>query len=95
VLPPFIDGTGVGLGPHPFGQDSIGKDYFAMVMRGAQRSMYVMVVIGFLAGLIGITVGAISGYFRGWVDATLMRFTDFIITITTIIIVSVNKFMIG
>jgi peptide/nickel transport system permease protein len=95
VLPPFIDGTGVGLGPHPFGQDSIGKDYFAMVMRGAQRSMYVMVVIGFLAGLIGITVGAISGYFRGWVDATLMRFTDFIITIPTIIIGSVVGYHFG
>ncbi len=95
VLPPFIDGTGVGLGKHPFGQDSIGKDYFAMVMRGAQRSLYVMVVIGFLAGLIGITIGAISGYFRGWIDATLMRFTDFIITIPTIIIGSVVGYHFG
>ncbi len=95
VLPPFIDGTGVGLGKHPFGQDSIGKDYFAMVMRGAQRSLYVMVVIGFLAGLIGITIGAISGYFRGWIDATLMRFTDFIIKIPTIIIGSVVGYHFG
>lgn len=95
VLPPFIDGTGVGLGLHPFGQDSIGKDYFAMVMRGAQRSLYVMVVIGFLAGLIGITVGAIAGYFRGWIDAVLMRLTDFIITIPTIIIGSVVGYHFG
>ena len=95
LLPPIVDGTGVGLGRHPFGQDSIGKDYFAMVMRGAQRSLYVMVVIGFLAGLIGITIGAISGYFRGWVDATLMRFTDFIITIPTIIIGSVVGYHFG
>ena len=95
LLPPIVDGTGVGLGKHPFGQDSIGKDYFAMVMRGAQRSLYVMVVIGFLAGLIGITIGAISGYFRGWVDATLMRFTDFIITIPTIIIGSVVGYHFG
>jgi len=95
LLPPFIDGSGMGLGTHPFGQDSIGKDYFAMVMRGAQRSLYVMVVIGFLAGLIGITIGAISGYFRGWVDATLMRFTDFIITIPTIIIGSVVGYHFG
>jgi ABC-type dipeptide/oligopeptide/nickel transport system permease subunit len=95
VLPPFIDGTGVGLGPHPFGQDSIGKDYFAMVMRGAQRSLYVMTVIGFLAGLIGITIGAVSGYFRGWIDAILMRLTDFIITIPTIIIGSVVGYHFG
>ena len=92
VVPSFIDGTGMGLGRHPFGQDDIGHDYFSMVMRGAQRSLYVTVVIGLLGGTIGIIIGSISGYFRGWIDATLMRFTDFIITIPTIIIGSVVGF---
>ena len=95
LAPSFIDGTGVGLGRHPFGQDDIGHDYFAMVMRGAQRSLYVASVIGLLAGTIGITIGAISGYFRGWIDSTLMRFTDFIITIPTIIIGSVVGYHFG
>jgi peptide/nickel transport system permease protein len=95
VVPSFIDGTGMGLGRHPFGQDDIGHDYFSMVMRGAQRSLYVTVVIGFLGGTIGIIVGSISGYFRGWIDAALMRFTDFIITIPTIIIGSVVGFHFG
>ena len=95
LAPSFIDGTGVGLGRHPFGQDDIGHDYFAMVMRGAQRSLYVASVIGLLAGTIGITIGAISGYFRGWIDSALMRFTDFIITIPTIIIGSVVGFHFG
>lgn len=95
LAPSFIDGTGVGLGRHPFGQDDIGHDYFAMTMRGAQRSLYVASVIGFLAGTIGITIGAISGYFRGWIDSALMRFTDFIITIPTIIIGSVVGFHFG
>ena len=95
AVPSFIDGTGMGLGLHPFGQDDIGHDYFAMVMRGAQRSLYVAFVIGTLAGVIGITVGAISGYFRGWVDSILMRFTDFIITIPSIIIGSVVGYHFG
>jgi peptide/nickel transport system permease protein len=95
VVPSLIDGTGMGLGRHPFGQDDIGHDYFAMVMRGAQRSLYVASVIGLLAGTIGITIGAISGYFRGWIDSTLMRFTDFIITIPTIIIGSVVGYHFG
>jgi peptide/nickel transport system permease protein len=95
LAPPFIDGTGVGLGRHPFGQDDIGHDYFAMVMRGAQRSLYVASVIGLLGGTIGIVIGAISGYFRGWIDSALMRFTDFIITIPTIIIGSVVGFHFG
>jgi peptide/nickel transport system permease protein len=85
----------MGLGRHPFGQDDIGHDYFSMVMRGAQRSLYVTVVIGFLGGTIGIIIGSISGYFRGWIDAALMRFTDFIITIPTIIIGSVVGFHFG
>ena len=95
LVPSFIDGTGMGLGRHPFGQDDIGRDYFALVMRGAQRSVYVMVVIGLLAGIIGTVVGAISGYFRGWTDAILMRFTDFIITIPSIIIGSVVGYHFG
>ncbi len=68
-------------GEHPFGQDRIGRDLFAMTMRGAQQSITVMVVIGLIAGLIGVVVGALSGYFRGWTEAVLMRLTDVIIII--------------
>ncbi|GDX23080.1 ABC transporter permease [Actinomycetes bacterium] len=95
LVPSFIDGSGIGLGAHPFGQDDIGHDYLSMVMRGAQRSIYVMLVIGFLGGSIGIIVGSISGYFRGWIDAVLMRLTDFVITIPTIIIGSVVGYHFG
>lgn len=95
LIPSFIDHTGMGLGLHPFGQDDIGHDYLSLVMRGAQRSIYVMIVIGFLGGSIGIVVGSVSGYFRGWVDAFLMRFTDFVITIPTIIIGSVVGYHFG
>jgi peptide/nickel transport system permease protein len=94
-VPSIIDGTGMGLGAHPFGQNDIGNDYFSLVMRGAQRSLYVTIVIGLLGGALGILVGSIAGYFRGWIDAVLMRFTDFIITIPTIIIGSVVGFHFG
>ena len=95
VLPPFIDGTGVQIGDHPFGQDDIGRDYFALVMRGAQQSILVMVIIGLIGGLLGTVIGAISGFFRGWVDAILMRFTDFIITIPFIMVGAVIGFKYG
>jgi peptide/nickel transport system permease protein len=42
---PLVDGDGIQLGQHPFGQDNIGRDYFALVMRGAQRSILVMFII--------------------------------------------------
>jgi peptide/nickel transport system permease protein len=95
ALPSFIDGTPMTLGQHPFGQDDIGRDYFALVMKGAQRSIFIMIVISFIAGTLGTLVGAISGYARGRVDSVLMRFTDFIITIPTIIIGSVIGFHFG
>jgi ABC-type dipeptide/oligopeptide/nickel transport system permease subunit len=95
LVPSFIDGTGMAIGAHPFGQDDIGIDYFALVMRGAQQSIVVMLIIGLIAAFIGTVVGAVTGYFRGWVDAVLMRFTDFIITIPAIIIGSVIGFQFG
>jgi ABC-type dipeptide/oligopeptide/nickel transport system permease subunit len=87
-LNPF-DGNGVHIGAHPFGQDAIGHDYFALVIRGAQQSIMVMLVVGLIGGLMGTVIGAISGYFRGATDSVLMRFTDLIITIPTVIIGSV------
>jgi peptide/nickel transport system permease protein len=64
-------------------------------MRGAEQSVVVMLIIGIIAALIGTVVGAVSGFFRGLTDSVLMRFTDFIITIPTIIIGSVMGFHFG
>jgi len=80
---------------HPFGQDPIGRDYFALVMRGAEQSIMVMLIVGLIGGLLGTVIGAVSGFFRGWIDAVLMRFTDFIITIPSIIIGAVIGFKFG
>jgi len=74
---------------HPFGQDRIGKDYFALTMRGIQNSILVMVVIGVIASVVGVVVGAVAGYFRGVVDAILMRITDVFIVIPALVIGSV------
>jgi len=84
-----------GLGTHPFGQDNIGHDYFALVMRGAQRSLLVTFIIGIVAGTIGTVVGSIAGFYRGIVDNALMRFVDFLITIPSIIIGSVVGYHFG
>jgi len=78
-----------GFGTHPFGQDDIGRDYFALVMNGARRSLMIMFVIGAVAGFIGVVVGSISGFYGKKVDAVLMRLVDFIQTVPTIIIAAV------
>lgn len=82
-------------GDHPFGQDRVGRDLFAMTMRGTQQSIVITLMIGAIAGAIGVLVGAVSGYFRGWVDAVLMRVTDTIIIIPLILLAAVMGRMAG
>jgi peptide/nickel transport system permease protein len=74
---------------HPFGTDDLGKDGLGRVMRGTQRSLEIAFIASFLITFIGVTLGAIAGYFRGWIDAILMRFTDLVLTIPLLIIVAV------
>ncbi len=95
LRPKWLGGAGIQFGEHPFGQDDIGRDYFALVMRGAQRSIMVTVIIGVIGGVIGTVVGAVAGFYRGPVDSVLMRITDFIITVPSIIIGSVIGFHFG
>ena len=78
-----------GMGSHPFGQDDIGRDYFALVMNGTRRSLMIMFVIGAVSGFIGVVVGSISGFYGKKVDSVLMRLVDFIQTVPTIIIAAV------
>jgi len=83
------------FGDHPFGQDEVGRDIFAVVMRGTQQSIMVMVIVGVVATLLGVLIGAIAGYYGKWTDSVLMRFTDIIITIPLIVIGSVLGFALG
>lgn len=77
------------LGEHPFGQENVGKDYFALTMRGTQQSLLVAFVVGILATLIGTVIGALAGYYRGWVESVLMRVTDLFIVIPLIVLAAV------
>jgi len=95
LIPAFIDGTGMQVGQHPFGQDTIGRDYFALVMRGAQQSITVMFVIGIVAAFIGTVLGAVSGFFGKWIDQAIMRFTDLIITVPALIVGAVIGVQVG
>ncbi|TCJ22278.1 ABC transporter permease [Nocardioides jejuensis] len=83
---PSTVGGVIPWGIHPFGQDDVGHDVFAMVMKGTQTSIMVMIVVGVVAMVIGIVVGAISGYYRGWTDQALMRITDLFLTFPVIVV---------
>lgn len=85
-LPTWLGGPGLAWGEHPFGQDELGRDIFARVMRGTQTSLMVMFLIGLVACVVGVTVGALAGFYRGRLDALLMRTTDLFITVPSIVI---------
>ncbi len=69
LVPEWLGGDGIRIGDHPFGQDEIGRDIFAVVMRGTQQSVVIMFVVGIIATTIGTVIGAVAGYYRGWVDS--------------------------
>jgi len=93
LRPTWLGGAGIRLGEHPFGLDNeAGKDMFAMTMRGVQTSLAVILVLGVISTTIGVVIGALSGYYGKWVDATLMRFTDIIIVIPLLVITGVAGF---
>jgi peptide/nickel transport system permease protein len=69
---------------HPFGTDNLGHDVLAQVLRGLQQSLKVALCIALLATIGGTLWGAISGFYRGVVDSTLMRIADLILTIPAI-----------
>jgi len=58
------------------GTDSLGRDILSRLIYGARVSLLVGCVSVFLAGLIGVTVGLVAGYFGGWLDTVLMRIAD-------------------
>jgi ABC-type dipeptide/oligopeptide/nickel transport system permease subunit len=77
------------IGEHPFGQDEVGHDIFARVMRGTQQSIMIVVVIGIVSTAIGSTIGAVAGYFGGRIDSLLMRFTDMVIIVPLILLAAI------
>jgi peptide/nickel transport system permease protein len=86
---PFIDGDGLAVGEHPFGQDDIGRDYFALTLRGTQQSLIIATLAGLVGTFIGTAIGAIAGFYRGRVDNILMRFVDIGLTIPLLLLAAV------
>jgi peptide/nickel transport system permease protein len=86
---PWLDGDGFAFGEHPFGQDNLGRDYMAVTLRGSQQSLIIAITAGLVATFIGMLVGALAGYFRGWTDNVLMRFVDIALTIPLLLVAAV------
>jgi peptide/nickel transport system permease protein len=71
---------------HPFGTDPLGRDLLTRVLYGGRISLSVGLMAMAITLLIGIPVGAVSGYFGGWVDNVLMRITDAALSLPTLLV---------
>jgi ABC-type dipeptide/oligopeptide/nickel transport system permease subunit len=77
-----LDVFGTPTGPsseHLFGVDRLGRDVFSRTIYGARVSLEVAFIATGLAVLIGVTIGLISGFYRGWVDTFLSRLIDVVL----------------
>ena len=86
---PTLSFTPFQFGLHPFGQDSVGHDMFAMVMRGIQQSLMIVFVTGIVSTFIGAVLGAVAGYFGGLTDSLLMRLTDMVIIVPLLLLAAI------
>jgi len=85
-----------GVRQHLLGTDQIGRDYFSRLLYAARISLTVAITSVLISTLIGVVVGSISGFLGGTVDAVLMRFVEFLITIPTLpLLLIISAIVIG
>ncbi len=87
--PNLTNAFGSPLGPsaaHPMGVDQLGRDVMSRVIYGTRVSLAVGIIGTAIASAIGVFVGVLAGYYRGWVDTLLSRITDVFLSIPILLL---------
>ncbi len=72
---------------HLLGTDNLGRDVLARLLYAGQISLVIGPIGLLLAYLLGVSLGAISGYFGGWLDSVLMRAAEIVMSLPTLILI--------
>jgi len=71
---------------HPFGTDGLGRDLLTRCLYGGRISLFVGLMVMAITLVIGVPVGAIAGFFGGWIDNVLMRIIDAVLSLPSLLI---------
>jgi peptide/nickel transport system permease protein len=71
---------------HWMGTDALGRDLFTRVLYGGRISLTVGLLVVVIALAIGVPVGALAGYYGGWLDSILMRLTDTFLSLPSFLV---------
>lgn len=80
---------------HPMGTDRLGRDQMARIVHGIRLSLFIGIVVVLIETAIGILVGAVAGWRRGWVDSVLMRFVDILLGVPYLVLALAMVTLIG
>ncbi|MEO1658925.1 MAG: nickel transporter permease [Pseudomonadota bacterium] len=71
---------------HPMGTDELGRDLFSRLLYGARISLGMGIMITTLGGSVGFVIGCISGFLGGVVDNIIMRLTDIVMSVPSLVL---------
>jgi len=80
---------------HLLGCDALGRDVLTRLAEGLRLSLFVGVVVVCLGGVFGISLGMLSAWYGGWVDALLMRMADIVLSFPGILLAIALAAMLG
>lgn len=70
--PMWIEGGSI---EHILGTDNLGRDILSRIIYGSQISLLVGIASVVVAGIIGVTIGIVAGFYGGWIDSVIDAFS--------------------